>query len=251
MRILRLAASDEDQGRVAPGSQSHEVAAALLREATGEDVETTIRNLWPDDGLPDLVDRWMERYQPDLVLLKVNAFWFNYLSVPLRLDRALGPAGKFIGRAGIRAGEMPVIARSPIFRHSQRYLLRTIGGATYFTPEQVVGSMRECAKRILSHEGVGLVIVGPHSRLNHELTRKAAAAHERRRLHVHTAMKQFCAELHVPFLGQDTLPTRAEVAAMVGADQLHLNAEAAHRGGEEEAAAFLQVWQKIHGEPAL
>jgi hypothetical protein len=250
MRVLRLAASDEDHGRMAPGSQAHEVAAALLREATGEEVETTIRNLWPDDGLPDLVDRWMDRYQPDLVLLKVNAFWFNYLSVPLRLERALGPAGKYIGRAGVRAGEIRWVARSPVFRNARRFLLRTIGGATYFTPEQVVTSMRECATRILAHEGGGLVVVGPHSRLNHELTRKAAAAHERRRLYVHNSMKQFCAELHVPFRGQDVLPGREEVAAMVGADQLHLNAEAARRGGEEEAAAFLQVWQKIHGEPA-
>lgn len=248
MRILRLATSDDDSARLAPGATAQEAAARVLTEATGEQVETIVRSPWPDAGLPDLVGRWLERYEPDLVLLKVNAFWFNYLSVPLRLERSLGPLGKGIGRAGVRVGETPWLTRSTVFRHGRRYLVRIVGGATYFTPEQVVTSMEQCARRILAREGTGLLIVGPHSRLNHELARKAAAAHELRRLHVHNAMKQFSAELHVPFIGQDTLPTRAEVAAMVGEDHLHLGADAARRGGEEEGASLLALWRELHGD---
>ncbi len=247
MRVLRLATSDEAPGRLSPGESAADVAARMLEAASGEPVETVMRAPWPAPGLPDLVDKWMRQYEPDMVLLKANSFWFNYLSVPLMLERKLGPVGKRLSRAGVRVGETPWLTRTAAFRTGRRMLVRALGGATYFTPQEVVSSMEECARRILAHEGVALMIEGPHSRMNHELARKAAIAHEKRRLHVHNSLKRFAAEVHVPFIGQDVLPTREEVAATVGADHLHVGPEAARTLGEAEGAVLVEMWRELHG----
>lgn len=248
MRILRLATSDEAPGRLSPGESAADVAASMLETASGEAVETVMRAPWPAPGLPDLVDKWMRQYEPDMVLLKANSFWFNYLSVPLMLERKLGPLGKRLGRVGVRAGETPWLTRMAAFRAGRRVLVRTLGGATYFTPQEVVSSMEECARRILAYEGVALMIEGPQSRMNHELPPKAAIAHEKRRLHVHNSLKRFAAEVHVPFIGQDVLPSKAEVEASVGADHLHLGAEAARKVGEAEGAVLVEMWRETHAD---
>ncbi|MBI2765278.1 MAG: hypothetical protein HYX53_05110 [Chloroflexi bacterium] len=248
MRILRLTTSDDAAGRLPPGAAVHEVVARLLHDATGENVETALKAPWPSAGLPELVERWVTSYKPDIVLLKVNAYWFNYLSLPLQLERKLGRAGRPLTKAGRRVGEMPLVARSRAFKSLRRRLLRVFPGATYFTPEAVIASMEDCIRVVLAHEGIGLVVSGPASRLNHELAPKAASAHERRRQQVHQAMAKFCAGLHVPYIGEDRVPTRSELAETIGADGLHIGPEAARKAAEQEAAVFLKVWAEIRGE---
>lgn len=247
VKILRLTTSDENAGHQEPGSSSADVSARVIEQATGEPVEMFTRSPWPAPGLPDLIDRWLDAYTPDIVLLKVNSFWFNYLSVPLLLERKLGPAGKYLNRAGVRAGELSWLNRTRAFQASRQALVRVVGGATYFTPDEVITSMQDCSRRILAREGVGLVIQGPESRMNHLLAPKAARAHERRRLKVHHGMRKFAEDVHVPFFGQDTLPTKAEIAATVGADQLHLNTAAARRTGEKQGEVIAALWRDLRG----
>lgn len=242
VKILRLTTSDENAGHQEPGSSAAEVAARVIETTTGEKVETFTRS----PGLPALVDRWLDTYEPDIVLLKVNSFWFNYLSVPLLLERKLGPLGKQLNRTGVRAGETPWLNRSRAFRATRQGLVRVLGGATYFTPDEVITSMKDSARRVLAREGMGLIIQGPESRMNHLLPPKAARAHERRRLKVHHGMRKFAEEVHVPFFGQDVLPTKAEIAATVGADQLHMNSAAARKTGEKQGEVISALWREMH-----
>lgn len=247
MKILRLTTSDDNAGHQDPGTSAADVCARVITETTGEPVENVARSPWPAPGLPDLVDRWLDTYQPDIVLLKVNSFWFNYLSVPLLLERKLGRAGKFLNRAGVRAGETSWLNRTRAFQLTRQGLIRVLGGATYFTPDEVVASMQDCARRVLAREGIGLVIQGPESRMNHLLAPKAARAHERRRLKVHHGMRKFADEVHVPFFGQDSLPTKAEIAATVGVDQVHMNTAAARKMGEQQGTVIAALWREMHG----
>lgn len=246
MKILRLATSDDGRGRLPPGGTIPEVVASILEEATGEPVHITTKAPWPKAGVVDLVERWVNEVEPDMVLLSMNSIWFNYPSVPLLLERKFGRAGKKATQAGIKVGETPWVNRSPIYRYGRRALVNTIGGATHFTAEEVVATMRDVSRRILAREGVGLVIFGPFSRLNYQYTRKRALEHERNRLRVHNAMKAFAKEVHVPFFGQDTLPSREELAATVGPDGIHLSEFGARQLGEQEAAAFLELWNQLH-----
>ncbi|MGE3076173.1 MAG: hypothetical protein AB7N24_09850 [Dehalococcoidia bacterium] len=246
MRILRLAASDEAPGRLPAGASIPEIIASIVEAETGEPVEIKLRAAWPSDALPGLIGRWLDEYEPDIVFLKVNAYWFNYLSLPLQIERKFGKAGRPINRIGKQVGELRPVSSSRPYRIARRYLLRVFPGATYFTPEAVVASMQECVRTVLAREGIGLVVSGPASRLNHELSSKAARAHEARRQLVHQSMKRFCAEVHVPYFGMDRVPTKGELAATVGSDGLHVNESASRRLAEEEAEALVTLWRTIH-----
>ncbi len=134
--------------------------ARLLEAATGETVEIIPRVIWPSAQLPDIIDGWMERYSPDIVLFQINGFWYLYASVPLLFERKLGRVGKQISRAGLRAGRTPWIVKTRVFHFGRRVALRTIGGAHYFTPAEVCEIVEACLRRIVRHEGAGLIVQG-------------------------------------------------------------------------------------------
>ncbi|MEP6872156.1 MAG: hypothetical protein ABI939_09960 [Anaerolineaceae bacterium] len=245
MRVLRLSTSDDRPGRVAAGQAAHEVVERILRDATGEAVETVVRPIWPDESLPDLIDRWMERYEPDLVFLRVNGFWFQYESVPLKIERKFGRLGKPLARAGTRMGEVSWLARSRTFRRVQYFALRVLGGATHFTTDQVIASMEECMRRIIAHEHVGLVVRGTDGRRAGELPGRSIAAYERRRKQVESALAGICAGLHVRYMGTTEMFDRNKMDAMLGADRFHRGAEGHLIAGEAEGVALLKVWHSL------
>ncbi len=126
MRILRLVASDEAPGRLPVGTSIPEIIASLVEAETGESVEITLRSAWPSAALPGLIDKWLDEYEPDVVFLKVNAFWFNYLSLPLQIERKFGKFGKPINRVGKQVGELRPVSSSRPYRIARRYLLRAV-----------------------------------------------------------------------------------------------------------------------------
>jgi hypothetical protein len=67
MRVLRLSNSDDTAGELSPEVRAWHIAGEVLAAALGEPVETTTRVIWPEPSLPDLVDRWLDRYEPDMV----------------------------------------------------------------------------------------------------------------------------------------------------------------------------------------
>ena len=248
MRVLRLSTSDDRPGRVAAGQAAHEVAEQILRDETGEAVETVVRPIWPDESLPDLIDRWMERYEPDLVFLRVNGFWFQYESVPLKIERKFGRLGKPLARAGTRIGEVSWLARSRTFRRLQYFAVKVLGGATYFTTEQVTACMEECIRRVVAHEHVGLVVRGTDGRLAGELPQRSIAAYESRRQQVEHALERICRSLHVRYMGTTEMFDRQKMDAMLGADRFHRGAEGHLIAGEAEGVALLDVWHSLGAE---
>jgi hypothetical protein len=243
VRMLRLSTSDDQRGRVRQGTAAFEVVERSLELEIGQPIESIVRPVWPDSRLPSLIDRWLEQDAPDFVFLRINGFWFNYESVPLRLERRLGPVGRPVARLGRRSGEIGWVSRSRAVRALRRSLLRVVGGDTYFTPEQVVERMEQCIRQILRKEDVQLVVRGTDGRIYSELPRRSAMAYARRHRQVNDALRHLCEDMHVPYLGGEEMLDERQVRQRLGADRFHRGEEGHRLAGEEEAEAFLRLWR--------
>jgi hypothetical protein len=250
VKILRLGNSNDAEGRVAPEDMTHRVLERALHEATGEDVETVIKRAWPTPELPRAVARWMETLHPDVVVLRVPAFWFNYESVPLKLERKLGRLGKSLGDAGFKAAGTPWLADNALFHAGRRLAQVTVGGATNFTTEEVIENVSAVVRTVLRAEGAAFLLSGPGGRVNHAPTRRAQARDEARRLRVHEALRDLCQQLHVEYLGSDVALFGTAAAPKLLKDRLHSTGESNAARASDELDAVLRALGRPHPRPS-
>ncbi len=250
VKVLRLGDSNDRFGDVEKGARTHEIAERLLSEASGQPVETVVKLIWPDPALTGAVERWLERYQPDLVLLRANAFWYNHESVPLRLARLLGPFGGPLARAGLRTGE-GWLARTALFHWLQRQNRRFHLGTYYFEPEQVLEVMEATIRTIVRHESVGLVVkVGDGGRMYLDEPRRALERRMRRRYQVHLGLRAI-AEAHGAItIGRETPVPEASAPGARQADRIHRTAAGHALFGQGEGEALIAAWRKANNLPA-
>jgi len=249
VKILRLGNSNDAEGRVAPEEMTHRVLERALHEATGEDVETIIKRTWPTPELPRAVARWMETLHPDVVVLRVPAFWFNYESVPLKLERKLGRVGKSLGDAGFKAAGTPWLADNAVFHAGRRLAQVTVGGATNFTPEEVIENVSAVVRAVVRTEGAAMMLSGPGARVNHAPTRRAQARDEARRLLVHHALRELCQQVHVEYLGTEVARFRSAAAPKLLKDRLHNTGESNAATAAEELGAVLRALGRVAATP--
>lgn len=226
MRVLLLGASNDTGDWFEGGKKRHEIVRDRLAAEYGEPVEVINRAIWPREDMAATVANWMGRYEPDVVYLSVQAYWFSYESVPLRVQRVLGEVGPWFGNAGLRLAESPRWAYNPVFRGARRALQLAIGGDTHFTTDQVIDRVSDCLRNVVQHEGVVMVVKGPHSRSNYAVRPGSGARKERQRLAVNAALESLCRQLHVTYSGSEA-PVYGEETfrgRRVG-DGLHFNAE--------------------------
>lgn len=106
MRLLRLTNSYDTDPAIAKADNKKTVVERLFQEATGEPIETTVRVIWPDPVLPELVDKWMTCYRPDVVLLIVVLV---HLSIGAGESRAHARGNwEALRRSGPESGRHPV-----------------------------------------------------------------------------------------------------------------------------------------------
>lgn len=252
MRVLKLGTSNDFTTPIPEEARSYRVTQRFLAEATGLPVEVVPRVIWPDPGLPDLIEKWMAKYEPDLVLLIVNPYWMTFESVPLRLQRRFGRAGAVVGNAGTKAASFPRLAYNPVFRAGRRLALKTIGGDVSFEPREVVAVVEQSARRILRQEGVGLVIRGPKNALTHHNDRRGRARGEARRLETHFALQRLAEELHAGYVGSEVPIVEPDDAGGYRGDFVHLTEREHAERGRSEGEALLEVWREITAaSPAL
>jgi hypothetical protein len=158
--LLFLGNSNDLNPDIPDELRSPAVTARLLADAIGEPVDLSVRVIWPDPSLPDLVESWLDRYEPDIVFLKVNWYWWGYESVPRRIERVLGPAGRLPSRAGTKLADTSAVGHSRAFKQLRRLCHRAIGGDAPFTAAQVVDVVDACMARILARESIVLVVKG-------------------------------------------------------------------------------------------
>ncbi|MBI5948767.1 MAG: hypothetical protein HY875_11575 [Chloroflexi bacterium] len=241
MKVLWLSNSDEVYGDLPPEVRTSSQTARLLEAATGEAVEVIPRVIWPSPQLPDIIDGWMERYSPDIVLFQINGFWYLYGSVPLLFERKLGRVGKQISRAGLKASRTPWIVKTRVFHLGRRIALRTIGAAYYFTPAEVCETVEACVRRIVRHEGAGLVVQGQFAPAAWNSAPPGAIAF------VHARVAALCESLHITYAAAE--PGKGEdINFWTKGDRLHTSEGGHGWYANRIAAAILPVWEAM-GHP--
>lgn len=250
IRVLRLGNSNDTFGGVAEKDRAGSVAEGILARETGEEVETIVRRIWPTDRLPELIDKWLDEYKPDLVMLKVNSYWYSHESVPLRLERKLGRFGRPFARTGKRVAEVHAVSRNLVYRRVKKFLIATIGGDTRFTPDEVVRRVEQAVRRITVHEEIGLLVVGTVGGRNRYEDLPAAAVRRKaeRRDYVRSRLKEVCASLHVPLLARDVARPKADSIGR-STDGVHRNETGHLLSGTEEGEALAALWKALHPKP--
>lgn len=203
LKILWLSSSNDNRANVAQGARRPELMSAMLQEAIARPVTVVTKPIWPSEELPEIIERWMVREEPDIVWFSTAAYWFAYESVPLRLKNRFGRVGEKVSDAGIRAGQDPRFANSATFRKVRKLLQLTIGGDTQLTPEEVVERQTRSARLIARNEQVVLIIEGPRGRQDFFATKHSAARGERKRLFVHEKLRALAMELHAAYCGTE------------------------------------------------
>lgn len=204
MRVLLLGNSNDSGEWFDEGPRRHELVQSLLAEASGEPVEVIPKTIWPNEGLERVIEGWIERYQPDVVYLTMAAYWFCYLSVPLRVKRLLRRFGPSVANAGARLAESPRWAYNPVFRATRGALQRSIGGDSPFTTTEVIDRMTAVITTIMRGEGIVMAIQGPDGRTNYAHSRRGEQRNEQRRQVVDRAMRELCASRHVSYRNSET-----------------------------------------------
>ena len=231
--------------------RGYRIAERMLAEAVGEPVETIARGAWPDASFPERFERWIDEHEPELVFLKVNWYWYGYESLPLRFERLFGKPGKALGRAGLRAGKNPRFASSRSLQAGRRALTRLVGGgATHFTPEQIVDCIDACIRRGAAHENLTLVVRGPSMSGGWgyaPMTSKATwRRHDARREYIARHLKAACDRHHVFYLSQETKLTKEELKGRLTPAWFRSSPTGHTYMGRDEGEAMIAAWRQAH-----
>jgi hypothetical protein len=239
VKVLRLTNSNDVLASLAPSLLASEVAARVISDRCGEPVETVSRVIWPGDELPAIVERWIARYEPDIVFLRAASFWVTYESVPLRIQRRMGRVGRWLAVIGLGLGGNPRVASSPLFRAVRRASVRVIGGDPHFTPEEATRHVAETLRVILAHESVIPVVRGPGHTHNAGGDPAGLLRAHARNDAFDAQLAALCATLHVAYA---SARATADNPAFLQADELHDNPEGQRVFGELEGQAIAAAW---------
>lgn len=242
VKVLKLCTSDETAGDIPDSQRAYSVAERFIAAATGEPVQTTLRPIWPDDGLPDLIDRWLDRYEPDMVLFVVSPFWMTFESTPLKLQRKFGRLGTAVGGAGARVGGYSRISGTKPMQWLRRGAVAAIGGEYYFTPSYISELVERCGRRVLAREDVELVVRGPLEALGHHGTAATLRRAHARRNECERRLIEVCARLHAPYVTRAAPQSDDVNRANFGGDFVHTNVDAHRERGELEGRALAAAW---------
>jgi hypothetical protein len=245
IRVLRVSNSQDTFGTFDDEVRPYRVAARMLEEAEGRPVETIVHVAWPTENLPEVIDRWLDRYEPDMLYLKVIDYWFAFESVPVRMERMLGRLGRPVARTGKKAASQRWLAFNPFFRGLRFAAQATIGGEPMFEPEQVVERISATVRRATRREDLVIVVDGPLGVFRMSPRKKKQRWAEERRLRIHRAMEDLCQQLHIVHRGMER-PRYLAASDPVLGDGLHFQAEGQVRLGQEEGVAMVEAWLRAH-----
>ncbi len=245
VRVLRLTNSDDFNADIPPKQRAAAIADRILEAATGQEVKSVARHIWPTPALPGLIARWVDEHEPDLVFIRIASYWFTYESVPLKIERALGPWSRRVTKVGTRAAESRIIGHNRAFKLLQKGMLRTIGGATLLTADETVAAAESYLRPILAREGAGVVVRGPRTPFGVLRSQAALRKSEERRQYVNRKLAELCERHHVTFAPFDSLAEVIEPSQRL-VDGVHVN-EAGHLlVGAMEGEALVREWKRTH-----
>lgn len=248
MRVMVLSNSEVVGGGMLNAEETWPaLVAPKLTEAMGEPVEVFARQIWPDPGLPETVERWIAREDPDVVVYQVNSFWFLYESVPLRIGRWLGPLGKPFVNASLRAADTPWLTHNGFVRTTRKWAQRHIGGDTHFTTDEVIRVSKASIRAIAKGEGRTIVVRVPSRGRSYDYGPKSNVRRQARLAQVQEELGAFSKELHLEFQsgrGAD----EPEVKRTVLGDGIHSDAAGQVVQAEKWFRRLLPLCRSAAGE---
>ncbi|MEO9256171.1 MAG: hypothetical protein ABI305_11550, partial [Tepidiformaceae bacterium] len=161
MRLLWLGASEIEARDLPSEVLTQNVAARILGDAARTEVEVETRRVWPSPAMPVAVERWLDRFKPDLVYLWVSSYPACCATVPIRMRQLFGRWGESVGEAGVAAAGDGWLLHTPAYGAARWLARHTVGARSHFEPSEVVTVMDATIRIILQREGIGLVV---HSR---------------------------------------------------------------------------------------
>lgn len=248
MKILRLGSSNDTVEQFVAGEPRERVIQRELERQLEEQVTVVTRRIWPTERFPELLSRWLDEEDPDIVTVPVIGYWFNFESVPLRLQRRLGRFGERLGSTGKRAADVPWLGHNAAFRAVRDVAQRTVGGETYFTCDQVISCVEQIVREVVRREGIGLIIQGPfggqHLSGN---SRRAVAREERRRLVVNAGIREICRAHQVTFIEHVVNRRLKGTAFSTIGDGLHMDETGQLASALEWAAIIVDEVHRLRG----
>jgi hypothetical protein len=242
MKLLWLGSSNDVGGPMKDVPQPPAMAAEALSLRLGTEVEVVAKAVWPSPELPSIIRKWMEGEEPDLVYMKSRPYSFTYESVPLRIERMLGPLGNPLAKLGRKAADVPIVAHSSAFHGLRKVALRTIGGATEYTPQEVVATLEACVRTIIRSEKATFVLRGPVGNSDYYASNRARRRGEAKRQWADRALKKMCTELHVAYISADR-PRYDSMDLDFTGDRVHLGTRGIAFEAEEAATELLKAWR--------
>lgn len=222
MKVLCLGWSDDVIGDTPAEQRGYSMAATLYEAATGEPVDWVMKPVVPSPDLPAIVEKWLAREQPDVVFVRVNPFFFNYTSVPVKLRARGGRVGDRFAGMALKLADNRVRSGHLWFKALRRGSRKLVGGATYFEPEAVVATYLEVFRHIARREGVEILVSGAHAaRVTSEWMPRERA--ERRLALVSTAVADGCRRIGAQYQYFPVPLAARELRPFIGFDSIHGN----------------------------
>jgi hypothetical protein len=239
VKILRLTTSNDT---VHQGAGSRiDLIQRLGEERIGEPVQIVSKAVWPDGRLPATVEKWIDREEPDLVWLVLQSFWFEYRSVPKKLERKFGRVGKVASEAGFKAADKPLISNNFVFRRGRKLLQKTVGGDPHFTAAALFETVEGVARASLRNEGRQFVVWGPFSYTNYASTRSQEREQLRWRSELVSRVRALADELHFHVEAPDKPYWQTPPGMAMHGVQFHFGAEAQRGLAEREVEVLAKI----------
>jgi hypothetical protein len=249
LKVLRFGSSNDTVPQFVAGEPREAVIQRELEQQLGEPVIVVTKRVWPSGRFPGLVARWIEEEGPDVVTIPVLGYWFNFESVPLKLQRRLGRLGIALGNTGKRAADIPWLAHNPVFRLVRQLAQRTVGGSTYFTCDEVIDCIGACVREVAQREGIVLIVQGPYGGQGLAGShRKALAREESRRQIVNAGLREVCARHHVKFVEHRTNRREMGTDFSTIGDRLHMDDAGQRASALEWAGIIVDEIRRARGE---
>ena len=244
--VLRFASSLDFTGELPPGARAWEVAERILTEAGGRPVRTISKPVWPNAKLPAILERWLEEFEPDIVLICISSYWVETEVVANRIRR-LGILGRKLESASQAAAMKRGIGDSRLYLLGRRLLLRTIGGRPHFTPAELEANVESWLRVILRRESVAVAIAGtpfsPDTMATKAARRRATVRKNELRARLSELGKRLDIVVDMPPHAPDAFDPALRLA-----DRVHFNEKAHARMGEIDGRALVAAWERLQGE---
>lgn len=245
MKVLRLGVSHDAREDIPFDDRQHVVAERMLEEATGLEWETVTRNMWPTARLPELIDGWVERDQPDMVVLYLAGYWTSFGSTALRLERRLPFLGKPAASVARKVAENKTASQYASLDRLRGLMSAIIGVDFNFAPEELIERFEVIFRRLLRNEHLVLAVRGP-GRPPQRLTKRQERMSIDRAQRFRRGIEEACNRLHIEHLAYEELPLHLRLPG----DPSHYTVEGSRYTGQQEGALMVRAWRRAQGEGA-